>query len=139
MNLHRAAALIVFVAAVAACVNPALLRFPWTDLALQHRMWTLVPEAEWRPDYAQFLEDVRARTRPGDSILIVLSHGYSFGYYRASYSLAGRDVLPAFSAEGAPLPGNAARARYVAAWSVPRFSAGGRVVFAGHHGVLLER
>ena len=57
-----------------------------------------IPTAQW-PDYPRFLEGVRAHTqagrhdrhhRSGDGV----GGGYSYAYYRASYFLTGREVLP---------------------------------------------
>jgi hypothetical protein len=125
-------ALALFAAIVLLSLDPLLLEHsvppgrPSAD-ALRRR-------ADPNPDLAVFLAGVQARTRRGDSIVVVLpsvlqreEEAYRF---RASYHLAGRDVLPL-------VPENVRRATYVAAWRVP--VSGGLEVWSGHGGVLVRQ
>jgi hypothetical protein len=94
------------------------------------------------PGLRVFLEEVRARTRDGDTIAIAapFAHwdgGYEYVYARATYALAGRRVLPVIDASDRPLDGS--RAGYIAAYRIapqlPQFA----VVWRGRDGVLLRR
>lgn len=62
-----------------------------------------IPEAAFpdgaHPLYARFITEVASRTSPGQSIILVTpvrdwASWYAYAYYRASYLLAGRRVLP---------------------------------------------
>ena len=105
------------------------------------RREALSRRADPSPELAAFLGEVRARTRRGDSIALLLPirdwPAYSGAYFRASYLLAGREVLPIVDEQGRALRGNVARATWVAAWRV-RYDAG-TVVWAGHEGVLVRK
>ena len=66
--------------------------------------------------------------------------GYADAYYRASYFLAGREVLPAVTWDDRPHPENVRAARYVAAWQLNVQPAGrGALVWRGEGGELLRR
>lgn len=104
----------------------------------------MTPDAGgWFPRYPAFLEEVADHTQRGDTIALVVppktwDGGYSYAYYRASYFLAGREVLPVVDADDRALPENLQRARYVAVWRMPP-PAGWRVAWAAHGGALLAR
>lgn len=73
------------------------------------------------PEIRGFLDEVEKRTSPGESIALVVpapdwNRGYEYAFYRASYVLAGRTVLPVMNPAGHPLPSNLERADYIAAW-----------------------
>jgi hypothetical protein len=132
---------VLFVIIALAAINPILLRIPFDDLAAMGSAYERTPDGPWWPDYPAFLRDVNAVTKPGDSIAIAVpatrwEFGYSYAYYRASYFLAGREVLPLFTADDAILPENLNRAKYVAVWNA-RVPGKWRIVGSGHHGVLL--
>ena len=130
-----------FAAIVVAGIDPVLLRFPFHDRA------ALVPAFERYADrtwlqYAVFLRGVREHTRRGDTIAVLAptldwDRGYSYAYYRASYILAGREVLPLADEARRVHPENLQRAQLVASWRapVPR----GTVVWRGDGGVLVRR
>ena len=95
--------------------------------------------------FRRFLIDIDARTPPGARIAIALPFqqwegGYGYGYYRASFLLPGKQVVPLL-VPGAdrPAPENLAVADYVAAWhgapKVPGFAEAWR----GPDGTLLRR
>jgi len=66
------------------------------------------PDGPMGPEYPAFLEAVRQRTSNGDVIVLDFPRErYWWGFYRASYFLAGRDVLP-------PTAENLQRAKYIA-------------------------
>jgi hypothetical protein len=97
----------------------------------------------WWPSYPAFLDELRSVTKPGDTIAVVVppktwDGGYSYAYYRASYFLAGRQVLPVVDDANRALPQNIAAAHYLAVWRAP-VPPGWRVVWSGHRGALLVR
>jgi hypothetical protein len=97
----------------------------------------------WWPDYPRFLQAVRERTGPGDIIAVVVpatrwDYGYAYAYYRASYFLAGREVLPVVGRDDRFLPENLGAARYIAAWHRP-LPPGAQVVLRAAGGALVER
>lgn len=95
------------------------------------------------PGYENFLEEVRARTAPGDTIALVVPmtewNGYSWAYYRASYVLAGRRVLPLLDPSNRAHPENLAAAVYVAAWEAAPRDASLSVIWETPGGALLRR
>jgi hypothetical protein len=141
---ERFAGIALFTLIALACANPPLLLFPFTSHdALRQQLTTEPDRGGWAPDYPAFLEDVRTATRRGDSIALLVprrtwNDGYSYAYFRASYFLAGREVLPIFDEAGNVLPQNLGRARYLAAWRV-RPPRNWRVVMSTHRGTLLVR
>jgi hypothetical protein len=142
---RQIAALIVFLALPLASFRFPSLALPFRDRSTAERELSLAADpAPWSPDYPLFLQDVLAHTRPGDSIALVVptddwDGGYSYAYYRASYFLPGREVLPVITPENRPVPENVARARYIAAWKRRVTGLARRAVFAQHEGALLER
>src|ERR1043166_3908692 len=134
--MRRRLALAVFVALAIFSIHPSLFRFALADRAAMHQAMTRYPDRRWEA-YPAFLEQVRARTKPGESIAIVVpgmrwDDGYSYAYYRASYFLAGREVLPLVNPEDGRIPQNLRAAKYVAAFGVTlRLPAD--VVWQGEH------
>ena len=101
------------------------------------------PDRLW-PQFPRFLAGVRERTQDGDAIAIIVptfnwDDGYSYAYYRSSYLLAGREVLPLATSDGHLHPENFRRARYIAAWGRPIPPGHTTVVWQGEGGVLLRR
>lgn len=136
-------ALVLFVALALLSVSTDAIVF---KVALSNRpkmnlVFTDLPDHGWT-GYPQFLENVRAHTQPGDSIALVVpsmrwDDGYSYAYYRASYFLTGREVLPLVRRDDAAVPQNFGRATYVAAWHRNVKDATRHVVWSGDGGVLL--
>ena len=80
-------------------------------------------DGAWYPQYPRFLEALREHTVDGQTMALVVpakqwERGYSYAYYRASYFLAGREVLPIVGPDDRPIPENVARAPMLAAWHV---------------------
>jgi hypothetical protein len=143
MRFRRLAAGLMFAALTIASVNPVLIRMPFDDRNYMHDAFVMAPDGAWFPNYPAFLRDVRAATKPGDTIALAVSNmkwddGYSYAYYRASYILSGREVLPLISPDDARIPANFRRAQYIAAWRV-RIAGMRQVGPASHDGVLLAR
>ncbi len=129
--------------AVASIRLPSLV-LPFIDRTNAHQRMTTYPDrGVWWPDYPRFLEEVRSRTKNGDSIALAdptmrWDAGYSYAYYRASYFLAGREVLPLVAPNDRRLTANLNRAEYLAVWH-NRVPGRRPVVFAGYGGVLVRR
>ena len=112
--------MILFVGLALLALDPGLLRTAFANRAAMHDAMTRYPDRGWE-GYPSFLEGVRARTKPGDTIALVVpgsswDRGYSYAYYRASYFLTGREVLPVIDSDDTPQPGNLARAKCVVVW-----------------------
>lgn len=93
--------------------------------------------------YPAFLQEVRKRTRPGDSIAIFFpvrdwNEGYAYAYYRASYFLTGRRVVPLVAPDNRLLLQSLRDATYVAAWGkrLPDAHHAHAPVWEGSGGVL---
>jgi len=141
MSVRRVLAGCALVAIVALHIDYKLLSFPLQERVKMHAGFTAYPDGNWG-EYPKFLTDVRAHTKAGDRIGIIVpgmrwESGYSYAYYRASYFLTGREVIPLLYQSDAPIPANLERADYLAVWR----SRGPRahVVWQGDGGVLLSR
>lgn len=103
--IRRVAATLLFAALVAAGARLPLLRLllpphrpadapaPYGALHRWPLRWMNDPTP---PELLQFFENVRARTRPGESLALVLAppyDGMGYMYWRASYELTGRPIL----------------------------------------------
>ena len=144
MRLRSALSVGCFAALVVASVRFPPLTLPFIDRRPIQQSMTISPDrGGWWPDYPRFLEQVRAHTRRDQSIALLVptmqwERGYSYAYYRASYFLAGRRVLPLVLENDRPAPENLNRAQYLAVWRRPA-PAGAQVVFAGYGGTLVSR
>ena len=140
---RRALAFVCLAAILIASFETRLLRIFMTDRDVLRAAFARTADANWYPAYPAFLRGVRAHTALGDSIAVVVppakwDSGYAYAYYRASYFLAGREVLPVVTPKDAIVADNVRRARYAAFWHVgppPNM----RVVWAGDGGVLVTR
>jgi hypothetical protein len=132
--LTRAVSAFLFAAILAGGFEPRYFRALFGDRSVHARA------ADRRaPDYPRFLEGVARVIEPGQSVFILASGvGYSYAYYRASYFLAGRRVIPAGDPDGRIHPERLREADYVALWRVPPIP-GYEIVWRGHGGVLLRR
>ena len=134
---------IVFAAIVLASIDPLLLRFPFAPRAPLAAAYARRADGNWF-QYVQFLDGVRAHTRPGERVAVLApamrwDDGYSYAYYRASYFLTGREVLPVVDSHDGVHPENLAHADVIAAWRA-RLPAGRfRVAWQGEGGVLVRR
>ena len=95
-------------------------------------------------EYPHFLADVVRWTKPGDRIAIFVpmrkwDDGYSYAYYRASFILAGREVIPVVWTDDRLLRENAQRADYFAVWEMNIPHRGLDEVGRSHQGILYRR
>lgn len=140
----RIAAGLLFAALLAAGARPSILRLllpphrppaaPAPERAL-HRWPLRYTNDPSSPEVVRFFTWVRANTVPGERIALVLAppfDGPGYAYWRASYELTGRVVLPAVF--------DLADADTIAVWKTfygdPRFALAG---LDGHGGALLRR
>jgi hypothetical protein len=140
---RRVLALIAVIVILALRVEPRYIQLPFLDRKPIAKAFEVRPDRLW-PDYPRFLEGVRARTRNGDAIALIVptldwENGYSYAYYRASYFLAGREVLPVADSDGRLHPENFQRAMYAAVWGREIPAGRATVVWRGHGGALLRR
>jgi hypothetical protein len=141
VTLRRLLKILCLAAIVVLGVSSRLLRLPFIDRAPAARELARYPDHPW-PDYPRFLEGVREHTKPGDSIAIIVPRmswdgGYSYAYYRASYFLTGREVLPLLTPKNVRLQQNFRAAKYVAVFGVG-LRAPADVVWRGGRGALLR-
>jgi hypothetical protein len=139
---RRILGILAVVAILGFSVQPEIIQFSFIDLKPYREYFTLRPDRLW-PQYPRFLEGVRAQTQNGDSIALIAAtpdwdKGYAYAYYRASYILAGREVLPLSDSDGRPHPENYRRARYVAVWAAGLPRGPYTVVWQGEGGALLS-
>jgi len=138
---RRALTILCLAAIVALCVEARLLQLPFVNRAPYARAMAIYPDRQW-PDYPRFLDGVREHTKPGDTIAVVVpamgwDDGYSYAYYRASYFLAGREVLPLVTPENGRLPANFRAAKYIAAFGV-RLRVPADLIWQGERGALVR-
>jgi hypothetical protein len=141
LTFRRALTVLCLAAIVVLSVGSSLLELPFIDRAEALRTRVRNPDRAW-PDYPVFLQGVREHTKPGDTIAIIVpalgwETGYSYAYYRASYFLTGREVLPVVTPDNARLPQNFRGAKYVAVFGVG-LRVPADVVWRGGRGALLR-
>ncbi|HVR41149.1 MAG TPA: hypothetical protein VMU84_18795 [Thermoanaerobaculia bacterium] len=133
--MRRTAAIVWFIALIGAGIQPWLLRLPFSGRDELAATYATIPDGG-AESYVAFLRGVRERTQRGDAIVIVFASSepkhYEYAWYRASYLLAGRDVLPV-------TPENFARAKWIAAWRRNVRAEGFAPAWSGADGVLLRR
>ncbi len=141
--LRRALPIVAFAAIVVAGIDPYLLSMPFADRAALAPLFDRYADRSWQ-QYAQFLRDLREHTQPGQRIVVIVpattwDGGYSYAYYRASYFLAGREVLPLFDDASRAHPENLRGADLVAAWRARVPLTHRTLVWRGDGGVLVRR
>jgi hypothetical protein len=141
--VRRIAAFLCLLAIVGFRLEPRLMQLPFIDRRPVIDLLANYADGEWK-QYPRFLQRIRAYTRPGDSIAIVApamkwDDGYSYAYYRGSYFLAGREVLPLVTADDRPHVENFYRARYIATWRGKVPPGRYKVICQAEGGALLQR
>jgi hypothetical protein len=97
-----------------------LIELPFVDRKPLAQYLTHASDPGWE-QYLVFMDGVRIRTAKGDSIAIMVparhwDDGYAYAYYRASYVLTGRQVIPLVSPDDRVVMGNLRQATYLAEW-----------------------
>jgi len=139
---RRLAALICLTAMAFFRFETRLMEIPFTDRRPLVRYFAHLADRGWK-QYLDFLEGVRAHTAKGDSIAIMVparhwDDGYSYAYYRASYMLAGRRVIPLVTPDDRIVMGNLRQATYLAEWRHD-LPVDQRIVWSGAGGKLVRR
>ena len=141
-RIARIAALICLTSIAFFRFETRLIEVPFIDRQPLEHYFVHLADQGWE-QYLDFLKGVRDHTAKGDSIAIMVparhwDHGYSYAYYRASYMLAGRRVIPLVSPEDRVVMGNLRQANYLAEWrhDLPLEQ---RVVWSGAGGKLVRR
>jgi hypothetical protein len=140
-------AAIAFLTIVAIRIEPQLLQLPFAGTRTLSAILSRWPETQMPGDwlrYPRFLQQVEQRTQAGDTIAVIIPNmkwndGYSYAYYRASYFLPGRRVLPLLDPDDRAHMENFYAANYVIVWHRPTHPRLGEVVWLGEGGVLLHR
>lgn len=140
---RRILAIVVALAIFALRIDRRLITLPLLSRPPIAAALTRLPDRFW-PQYPRFLAGVREHTVNGDTIIIVVpildwENGYSYAFYRASYFLAGRVVLPVATADRRLHPELFRSAKYVAAWGGELPLGHRTVVWQGEGGVLSRR
>ena len=140
--MRRTVAIVLFSTIVILSFDFTVARIPFVNRDRLRALFERQADTSWYPEYPAFLEDVRAHTQPGDSIALFVpamhwDGGYSYAYYRASYFLSGREVLPLVTRQDKPVLDNFKRAKFIAVWQKRVSDDTRHVVWSGHHGVLL--
>ncbi|MEO8033385.1 MAG: hypothetical protein ABI837_03060 [Acidobacteriota bacterium] len=104
----------------------------------------LQDEGKTLPGYSRFLDGVRAHTKPGDVIGLIVApmkwqERYEYAFFRACYELVGRDVRPLIDRQSRPLPDNVAASHYLAVFGPAVRGGSFVVVWRGAGGALIER
>jgi hypothetical protein len=115
--------------------------FYWRMLTPQRRSfgaWVTQLPYQKTPGILAFMTGVRAHTRNGDRIAIVLpfTHwqgGYAYAFTRSTYLLAGRTTIPLVGEDDRPL--SADGAEYFACWHIAP-PPGSVVIWRDANGVL---
>jgi hypothetical protein len=141
VTFRRALTILCLAAILIMCVDARLLQLPFVDRKPLALAVDGLYDRQW-PQYPRFLAGVRAHTKPGDTIAVVVpamawDDGYSYAYYRASYYLTGREVLPLVTPENGRLPQNFRAAKYIAAFGV-RLRVPADVIWQGNQGALVK-
>lgn len=127
----------------AGAIRPIFVKLLFVDRQALYAIYSSDPD-KYTLEYPRFLEEVARRTKEGESIAIVVpmrrwDGGYSYAYYRASWFLAGRRVLPLVWRDDRLIEENARKADWVAAWRLRVGGAGLEQVWSGHGGMLMRQ
>ena len=96
------------------------------------------------PELRGLFSEVRIRTAKGDRIALVTpvhrwDEGYAYAYYRASYILAGREVVPLVLWGDKPAPENIRHASHVIVWNTSVNLPGFERIWESEAGALYRR
>jgi hypothetical protein len=123
--------------------EPFFFNVYFVDRAEASRMLTEGPDLA-APGYAAFLREVRRRTPPEARVAIFVpmrqwDGGYQYAYYRASYALVPREVIPLVDPDDEAHLDRIARADYVASWRMTPEIPGFFEVWKADGNTLLKR
>jgi hypothetical protein len=141
--VRRALYALFFATMIVAGFGTELLRVFFLDREAQAASLAVGPDRA-APGYAAFLREVRARTPEGARVALVVpmrswSGGYEYAYYRASYFLTSREVIPLVEPDGSAHLDRVAGATHVAVWGMAPRVPGFEAQWSGSGGALLRR
>lgn len=141
-HAHRLRLLIVIILA-AASVRPFVLQMYAMDRPALARYYDQLFD-RGTPDYPKFLAAVARATPAGSRIAVIVpmrrwDDGYSYAYYRASYFLVGREVLPVVWRNDRVIEKHVRSADYVASWQMRVDAPALEVVMTSYGGTLYRR
>ena len=142
--VRRRLAIVTFIITAVVAANPVLLRVPFSNRRGLAAALDAAPDPRgYYPEYRAFLADVRAQTRDGDAIALIVpfrswDEGYAHPYLRAAYLLAGRQVVPIIAPARVEVRGPLPRPQYVAIWGMPEEGVAGQTIFERHRGRLVK-
>jgi hypothetical protein len=118
--VRTVAALVAFGSILVGAFQPFYLQVLFRDRAALSQHLTALRFGR-APELRGLLYAVREQTEPGAQIALVTpvhrwDEGYAYAYYRASYVLAGRVVVPLVTRMDEPVPENIRFAEYVVTW-----------------------
>jgi hypothetical protein len=143
MRVRLALSAVTLAAIVAGGFEPFYLRVFALDGARYRAFATELPYRKL-PGFRRFLLEVDRTTPPGVRIAIALPYrewegGYGYGYYRASFLLPGKQVVPLLQpGRDVPAPANIGGADYVACWHIAPSSRAFQLVWRSRDGMLLR-
>ena len=143
LQFRRVIAAAALIALLAFRIEVQLWNFLFVDRKAVGPYFANQADHTWS-EYVRFVEGVGEHTPAGAKIAFVVptmtwDSGYSYAYYRASYFLPQREVLPLVWSDDSHRTENLAAAEYLGLWRVKAPSAPGRVVWQGEGGALLKR
>lgn len=143
MRIRGIAAGLLFAAIIIGGVDTRLVRVLFANKTELASTLLRAPDLQ-APKYPRFLEEVARRTKGGDTIAVLVpmrhwTRGYEYAYFRASYFLAGRNVVPLVDPDDSEHLERLREARYLAAWMMPTVPGPWEEIWRGSDGVLLRR
>jgi hypothetical protein len=143
VSVRRVLLLAAFAAIVLTSLDPFLMKLPFVDRTPLARGFAGYADRQWG-EFPRFLAGVAAHTRAGDAIAIVVpgmrwDYGYAYAFYRATYLLPGRQVVPLVDDRDRAYPERLRVAQYVAAWRTQLPPSHPPIVWSGQGGVLMRR
>jgi hypothetical protein len=141
--VRRALYAILLAAMIVGGFRPFFLRIFTTDRGAHAAALREGPDRAF-PGYAAFISGARDRIPPDARVAIVVpmrrwNAGYEYAYYRASYILTGREVIPLVDRDDTAHLGRVRGADFVAVWNMDAQIPGFAPLWSHERGVLLGR
>ena len=142
-RIRTALIAVLFTVLLVGGFEPFFVRIFFVDRDALGQQLTAGPDLA-APGYADLLDQVRQRTPPGSKIALLFpvrqwSSGYEYAYYRGSWFLAGREVIPLVDPDDSVRLERLRDAEYIASWRVDAAVEEFEPVWRGANGVLLKR
>jgi hypothetical protein len=137
---QRILAALLFALILFGGLTPTLLRLPFRERGSLAAAFEALPD-RFAPEYPHFLREVARRTSRGEAVAVMVpwrhwNDGYAYGYYRASYFLSGRRVIPLVDPDDTVHLQRVAEADWILSWQMPLPPDRFEVAWEGHGGLL---